>query len=163
MRRPLTITFKLTLVFVLFAAALLAGVGSLAYNSGRAALQTAITSTLFSIAKEKQTALDEWIEEAKLHIAAIAASQHLQEDVASLMAAPNYTKTRAFHDHLLADLKLWTGEDKHFQTFLLIEPESGRVIAATDVDKVGKYVEDRLYFINGKKAPYVQNPYYDLP
>jgi hypothetical protein len=46
MRLRLNISAKLTLLFALFAALLLVGVGTLAYSSGRAALETATISDL---------------------------------------------------------------------------------------------------------------------
>ncbi|MEW6333824.1 MAG: ATP-binding protein [Thermodesulfobacteriota bacterium] len=162
MKRPLTITTKLTVVFVLFAAALLVGVGLLAYTSGRSALLATVSSNLSSIAIEKQAAIDTWTEEAKAHIAVIAASRHLQDYITTLLTATDPAKTRAIADRLLTDLRLWTGLNKHFRSFMLIEPESGRIIASTDPGNEGKFVEDRLYFISGRKSPYVQNPYYDI-
>ena len=54
MKLRLGIVARLTLVFVLFAAGLLAGVSLLVYNIGRAALEQATVSDLLSIATENR-------------------------------------------------------------------------------------------------------------
>jgi len=163
MKLSLKITPKLTLVFVLFAIVVLVGVSLFAYYSGRFALEAAIVSDLHSTAIEKQAALEAWVEEGKSDIDMIASYHHLQETISTLMASsPNSATARAAHDHLVTTLKRWVGKSRGFLDLFVLAPESGRVIAATDSHEEGKFEEDRLYFINGKKSPYVQNPYYKL-
>lgn len=163
MRLHLKITPKLTLVFVLSATALLVGVSLLAYYSGRSALQAAITSDLVSTAIEKEAALNAWIKERQSNIAMLANLHHLQETVSVLTGAlPNSNAARAAHDHLVENLNTWVGEGRPFVDLLVIDGKSGRVIASTNPNEEGKFREDRPYFINGKKGPYTQNPYYDI-
>jgi len=59
--RKLGITLKLTLIFILFAGAVLVGLGIPAYNNGRAALEAATVSELLTTAIEKQAALNSWV------------------------------------------------------------------------------------------------------
>jgi PAS domain S-box-containing protein len=156
---------KLTLIFVLFAALLLAVVSLLAYTSGRSALQTAAVSELLSAAIDKQAALDAWIGEAQVHATAIAASPYLQVELMGFQEAQRRgeaVEARAAHDRLDAELRIWAGEEKDYQVWMIMDPDSGQVIAASDASEEGKYRNDQAYFINGKSGPYVQNVYYSL-
>src|SRR3990172_8702346 len=45
---------------------------------------------------------------------------------------------------------------------MIIDPQAGQVIAATNPGEEGKFKEDRPFFINGKIGPYVQNLYYSV-
>ncbi len=158
MKLRLSITAKLTLVFVLFAALLLVGVGALAYTSGRTALETAITSDLLSTAIEKEAALNAWVEDQQLDIIALTHSPDLVENVAAFVATPNQTR----HDRVVHALQTWAGPGQQYLALLVIDAETGQVIAATDPLEEGKFKENRPYFINGKNGPYVQNIYYSL-
>ena len=160
MKLQLSIMPKLALVFVLFAAVLLAGVSALAYTNGRAALQLATTSDLLSTAIEKESALQNWVEERQSDIAALAASPHLRDDLAALLGAPNPTAARVAHDRLVAELQPNTAAKRTYLDLLVLEPKEGMVIAATNPSEEGTFKEDRRYFIVGKRSPYVQNPYY---
>jgi len=164
MKLPLSITSKLTLLFVLFGAVLLVGVGILAYNRGRAALEAAIISELLSKALEKEAALNDWVEDRQLDITALANSHNLREDTAAFVAASGAAsnEARAAHERLVRALWSWAGPGQQYLTLMVIEPEAGRVIAATDPQEEGKFKENHPFFIEGRRAPYVQNVYYSL-
>lgn len=153
---------KLTLVFVLFAALVLTGGSLLSYFSGRAALQAATTSDLLSIATEKEGAFNTWVIERQSNLTALAALPVLADELEMLLTPSDSEQAQLAHDRLLAHLAPWTGAELGFLTLMIIEPEAGRVILATSPDEEGKFKEDRLYFLNGLKGPYVQNPYYSL-
>ncbi|HEX9926786.1 MAG TPA: PAS domain S-box protein [Anaerolineae bacterium] len=157
------ITTKLSLVFVFFAALLLAGVGALAYASGRAALEAATISDLLSTAVEKEAALNTWVEDRQSDLSALADSSDLNQDVAVLITVtPTSAQAQAAHNRLVRELQPWAGPERPYLTLLVIEAETGQVIAATDPDEEGKFKEDRPFFINGQHGPYVQNMYYLL-
>jgi len=163
MKLNLKITPKLTLVFVLFASVVLVGISLFAYYNGRSALEEAIISDLNSTATEKQAALETWVEEGKLDIDMIASYHHFQETISTLIASsPNSATARTAYEHLLTTMKKWVGKNRRFLDLFVLAPESGKVIAATDPHEEGRFKEDRLYFIKGKKGPYVQNPYYRI-
>ena len=163
MKLSLKIIPKLTLVFVLFASVVLVGISLFAYYSGRSALEAAIISDLESTVTEKQAALEAWMEEAKSDIDMIASYHHFQETTLALItSSPNSATARAAHDHLVTTLKKWVGKNRRFLDLFILSPESGRVIVATDPHEEGRFKEDRLYFVNGKKGPYIQNPYYRI-
>ncbi len=157
------ITAKLTLLFVLFAGAVLVGLGIPAYNNSRAALETATVSELLTTALEKQAALDTWVAEREHAIGDIANQAHLRETVMALIAAaPGSADAGRLHTDLLNDLGNWAGVGHHYLFFEVIDAATSRVIAATEANEEGKFREEQPYFINGLQAAYVQNPYYDL-
>jgi len=49
-----------------------------------------------------------------------------------------------------------------FWALMLIDPQTGQVIAATNAAQEGTYQEDRPFFVNGKVGPYVQNVYHSV-
>ncbi len=161
-RVRLGIRLKLTLVFVLFAAVLLVGVSILSFENARSALQAATVSELLSTAIEKEAALNSWIADRAADILTITAYTHFQDKVAELIITSEPTARKVAHGHILEDLHNWVGAPHGIQTLLIIEPETGQVIAATETSEEGKFKESHPYFINGKDGIYVQNPYYDL-
>ena len=161
--KKLGITPKLTLIFILFAGAVLVGLGIPAYSNGRTALETATVSELLSTALEKQAALDNWVAERQLSIGDIANQAQLREIVTALIAsAPASSDGRSAYADLVANLGNWSGVGHRFLSMEVIDAATGRVIAATDAIEEGKFREEQVYFINGLQAAYVQNPYYDL-
>lgn len=162
--RQLNLTPKLTLIFVLFAAVLLAGVDTFAYFSGRTGLETAAISNLRLIANEKEAELDNWVLDKQTDLIQLARSPALINQLAILRAAPpDSAATRRAHAQLVAELKPRTRVGHHlFLELFVIEPEQGKIIVSTNPAEEGKFKEDRPYFINGKEAPYVQPPYYSL-
>ncbi len=110
MKLRLGIIPKLTLVFVLFAAAVLAGVSALAFENGRSALEAATVSELLSTAIEKQAALDAWVTDRETDLVNISHSAHLQDEVASLVAARSPSASKAVRDEVVEDKELgWRG------------------------------------------------------
>jgi PAS domain S-box-containing protein len=163
MKRGLGIIPKLTLVFVIFAALLLAGIGLPSYINARQALQAATTSELLSTAIEKQEALNTWVQERQDDIAALANTPYIIDDITSLTAAePGSLSTLATYTHLLNNLAPRAGAGKEFLKLTIIEPESARVAVSTDPTEEGKYRENLAYFISGKLGPYIQNVYYSI-
>jgi PAS domain S-box-containing protein len=156
------LTPRFALIFVLYATALLASEALLDYNSGRDSLRSATISELLATAIEKQAALNEWVEAKKADIAMLAADPAAVESAAALVAAPTGSpEAQAAHDRLVTEIqpRVVGGE---FLVLILMDPQTGQVIAATDPSEEGKFQEDRPFFINGKLGPYVQNIYYSV-
>jgi PAS domain S-box-containing protein len=163
MKIRLNITPKLTLIFALFAVVLLAGVSILAYSSGRAALEAATVAELFSAAVEKQAALNAWIVDTEAHATALSESPNIQGKAADLLAAlasGNPTDIQTAHDRLVAELQVWASVDQEYLGWVLLDAQSGKVIAATDPGEEGKFKENQPYFIHGKNDSYVQDLYF---
>jgi PAS domain S-box-containing protein len=154
------LTPRFTLVFILYAAVLLLGVGLLAYNTGRESLRSATISELQATALEKEAALNQWVEEKRTDIIALADDPSTIEEVSILLtASPVSPEFRQAHDRLIADVepRLVTGE---FLEISILHPHTGQVIASTSPAEEGKFSENQPYFLNGKTGPYVQNLYY---
>ena len=155
------ITFKLSLVFLTFAAVLLAGGGTLAYFSARQIILGNILTELKVASSEKQAALDEWVAHLQMDVVAKAKSPALVSDVQELLAAaPGSLEGQAAHIRAAAELRTRVGEGQPYLRWLVIEPLEGRVVVDSDGNEEGKYREDRPYYIYGKLGPYVQNVYY---
>ncbi len=160
MRTNLPLATRLTLLFILFALAIITGVGWLSYASGRDSLHRATVSELHATALEKQAALNAWVEDRQAAVAALSTSISVREALAAYTAAtPGSVEAQSAHARLAADLQAYTAQ-RQFLDLLVIEPADGQVIAASSDFEEGKYREDQPYFINGKNGPYVQNVYY---
>lgn len=156
------LTPRFTLAFILFAAVLLIGVGIFAYNSGTKALREATASELSSTALEKEAALTKWVQEKETDIAILAGNPALRQESALLMrmkpGMPDYAESRSL---FLASVQPYLSSGEFLEVSLL-HPETGEVVVSTDSGEEGKFREDRLYFLEGKTHPYVQNPYYSV-
>ena len=116
---------------------------------------------MVSIALEKEAALEIWREHRLGIITVIANLPSMIENTGRLVSAFSEAYgTQVAHDNLVEVLKAIGGH--HFLDMLVIEPELGMVIASSDRGEQGKFKENRPYFLNGKKGPYVQNPYYSF-
>ena len=161
--RNLTIATKLSLLFVAFAALILVGVGSLAYLSGRAALEQAVTSDLQSTANEKQAAFNRWLNDRLNLVVSITELPANRARVNSLILDDLDESARGT---LLAQttqaLEGFTGPNGNYMEMMIVEAAHGQVIVSTQAENQGKFNEDRPYFIEGLKGPFVQNIIYSL-
>ncbi|HSL44768.1 MAG TPA: ATP-binding protein [Anaerolineales bacterium] len=156
------LTPRLAFVFIIYAAALLLTVGVLAYNSGRDSLREATISELQATALEKEAALNEWVEEKQSEITGLAASPTTIREASILLTAfRNAVNNNAARERLVAYLQPRV-ENGEFLDVSMLHPETGEVLASTNPSEVGKFRENRPYFLNGKAGPYVQNLYYSL-
>lgn len=162
MKMSLRLTPKVTLTFVVFAFVLLALVGLLAYRSGRISLENSTFLGLLSTAIEKESALETWISEAQNQIANLAASPLMQERVALLRGSTDAVDRTHVRDALVAELAPLVGLDDTFAELTILEPVTGKIIAATNAKEIGTFKEDQPYFINGQAVPYLQNVYFAL-
>lgn len=152
---------KLTFIFVTFATGLLISVSALAYYSGRVALESATTAELVSTAVEKEAALRAWFKDQQLKMTALAASPNLNAKVAALAAAePGSAAASSAHGRLVQELRDWVDPGQQYLALLVIEPETGRVLAATNPAEEGQLHADQPYFSKGREGPYVTNVYY---
>ncbi len=162
MRRSLRLTPKVTLTFVVFAFLLLATLGLLAYRSGRISLENSTFLGLMSTVIEKESALETWISEAQNQIANLAASPSMQERVAAIRTNLESADISSIHDDLIRELAPLVGKEDTFAELTILEPVTGKTIAATNPKEEGTFKEDQAYFINGQIEPYLQNVYFSL-
>lgn len=162
MRSP-NLTPKVTLAFVIFAAGLLLVVGILAYTNGRDALEAATFSDLLSVAIEKEAAFEAWISAGQTQIASLSQSPMIQQRIAVLHdERVDDEEMLASHADIVAAMRPFVGAGRSFETLMILDPVTGEVVAATNSREEGKFKENRLYFLNGREGPYVQNVYFAL-
>ncbi len=149
----LKLTPKLTLIFVLFAAALMGVVNALIYNSGRKALESAAIAELEFIAGEKQAALDAWLNEGRNDIMALAADPVILAETSALLSNQETKSTsRSIHNRLVDGFRPRV-ESGEFLAVLLLDPKTGKVLVATDPAEMGKSKRDRSYFQEENAVP----------
>jgi C4-dicarboxylate-specific signal transduction histidine kinase len=160
-----SLTRRVTLAFVLLGLAILVGVAALAFYSGRANLQEATVAGLTAVAIEKEARLDSWFVQKASQIEVLAVSPFLATGMSSLLdprAEPAELEgARERLNELLARVWLRTGGT--FSSVFALDVATGKILAATNRRDIGKFKEDRPYFIHGKGGVYVQGPYYSLP
>ncbi len=160
-KQRIGLTYKVAGVFVVFAALLLAIVGSLAYYSGHDALQEATLADLHSAATEKVEALDRWMEEQQSDILSLAAMPGVVGDLATMAAAKEGSgASRSAHDRLVKGFHPFTGHE--LLTLFVMTPDDGRIIVSTNPREEGRFKENRPYFINGRHSLSVHGPYNSL-
>jgi PAS domain S-box-containing protein len=161
--RKLKITTKLTLIFIVFAIAVLLGISIPSYLSARETLRAATVSELHTTSIEKQAALNSWVVDRQESISDIANQAHLRDTLTAFLAAPvGSLEAVQNHADMANDLGNWAGSGHRFLTLEVIDAISGRVIVSINPADEGKFREDQPYFTNGLLSAYVQNPYFDL-
>lgn len=156
------LTPRFTLVFILYATALLVGVGLLAYYSGQDALRSAAVSELQATALEKEAALTQWVAEKRTDIVAFSEDPSTVAEAVTLTSgSPTSADYQKARKDFVADVKprLVSGE---FLEVSLLHPTTGEVLASTNPKEEGKFREDEAFFKNGKTGPYVQSLYYSI-
>jgi PAS domain S-box-containing protein len=150
------LTPKLALIFFLFAAVLLGGLGVITYDVGRRALQNATITELESTAGEKEAALTDWADHKKAEIAALAADPSIVEKALTLRSIPSAASR---YETLYAELQSRVSGGE-FLVLLLIDPQTGEVVMATNPDEEGKFKADRSYYRRGRKEAHVSAIYF---
>jgi PAS domain S-box-containing protein len=162
MMRNFKITTKLTLVFVLFAAVLLLALSVPAYLYSRNVLLDAALTERISTSLEKQTALRVWVEDHKQQLSIAANARHIQTDLAMFIRTQSSSnQAQALHETLRKDLVEWSGPERQLLSLMLIDAQSGQVLVSTRAGDEGKDVQDQAYYIQGRQALYVENPFLD--
>jgi len=160
--KNLNITPKLTLVFVAFAALLLLCLSVAAFLISRDSLRSAAVSERLSIALEKQTSINAWIEDRKQAIDLLAKSHVLGDHLPALLTLHAQTaKIEAARTAINLDLNEWSGPDRQFLVLTLMDAHTGQVLISSDASQIGKNYQNQAYFLNGKNTTYVQNPVFD--
>lgn len=162
MRQHFSLTSKVTLTFVFFAVVLLIIIGFLAYSNGRDALESATFSDLLSAAIEKEASLEVWIGGAQRQIKNITESPFIEQQITILQSDLDADDIELAHNRLVDELQPLVGDGHIFVDLMVLNAETGQVIASTNISEEGKFKEDRLYFINGKSSLYFQNVYFSL-
>jgi two-component system cell cycle sensor histidine kinase/response regulator CckA len=152
------ISTKVTVAFVVISAALVVGIGLPAYQSGHAALESATLVQMASVAGEKEAALNSWLEARKEDVASLAASPSLLLHVAALLGA----EAEDARDRVVSELNVRVGLDHTYRQFMVLDPNTGEVIASTVPAEEGKFKENSAFFLNGRSAATVDGVFYSI-
>jgi signal transduction histidine kinase/ActR/RegA family two-component response regulator len=159
-----TLVLKIALTYLAFGIVILAAVGFLAYQSGRRALEESTVDGLTAEALEKEAELRNWIEQKRSDIRTLASSPYLSRELDSaLTAAPGSPEDSQARERLVVLPKIWVETGRKFVSMSVLNGQTGKILASTTPSDVGKFNEDRPYFINGKQGEFVQNPFYAVP
>lgn len=154
------ITHKLSLVFTVFAATIITGLGILFYQTGRAALEQGTIAELFAATIEKQAALNDWIEGQKRFITNLSASHYLIEDIELYRnAVPGSPDANVHHAHLETVLNSQIFLDTTLESLLILDHETGQVLVSSNLAEEGSFQNHQGFFQQGKNGPYLENTF----
>jgi signal transduction histidine kinase/CheY-like chemotaxis protein len=157
----LRLTSRIILIFMLFAAVLLAVVGALSYRDGSESLKAAAISEMLAVAIEKEAALDIWFEERMGDLDELANAADLQKEIGDLTTAGgDSSEAKRARQRIVDELRSNIGGPRSGYLELYIIEPGGKVIASTDPQQEGKSKIGHPYFDNGKKEVYLQGPYF---
>ena len=161
MKRRLGLAPRITVVFVLFAAALTAGIGWLAYESGSRSLQATVVSEVLASAISKQSEVNDWVSRQVSDLEAVATSPALRRFVAEhAAAAPGSPAARQARDRIVAELMPRTQTyPNHPLLLAVVDAESGTIRVATHPELEGRSVAGEALAGKGKDATAVQGAY----
>lgn len=152
------LTARLALVLMIFALVSMTAVGALSYYSGRSSLKATAMGELESLALEKESALETWIQDGEAGIAALTNSTYLLRDLETLLEAE--PGSGSAHDRLIGELAARTGSGQPFVNLFIVSVRNGRVVASVDPSEEGDTRTDFPYFMEGKKGRYTTDVYY---
>ena len=159
-----SLTLKYMLMLLAISLVPLIGITVLDLGRSRKALREITVMHLQGVSLSKEAQLDNWIEEKKRSLREFAARQTL-EYLAQLLAT---------EPSISAQFKLARDElvERHFYPMMdtegwalelfILSSDTGEILASTDGDHEGMYVDWQPYFVEGRRETYVQNPYYSL-
>jgi signal transduction histidine kinase len=163
-RRKTSLTRRITTSFLVFGVAILVSIATVLYYKGRVELERAAVSSLEVLAAEKQARLDAWFAQKMTQIELLAAAPTVKNEFLPLMAKPRGAwegeperESRERLTGFLSRVAIRTG--RSFYSVFIMDAQSGQILIASEAADLGKFKEDRPYFIEGRKGSYVQRPF----
>lgn len=156
MKSRLRLTSRIVLIFVLFAAVLLLGVGLLSFASGHKAMRTAAVAETLSIALEKEAQIQSWYDEELAKIGELADSLGSSNQVRRALEGQDYARHN-LHRQLLPYV---TRYHSSYLELSVLNPR-GEVLVSTAPERVGTSDAGRPYFEKGKRIQFLDGPRYD--
>jgi signal transduction histidine kinase len=160
MKTGVGITQKLALVFTVFAAGLVLGVGLILYTNGRGALERGVESELESIANEKEAAVRSWLQERLMDLRVVSGASGVRQNLPILLGSGAEGEKTTAYRRLVEAIEANIGQGQDFISVLVMDPETGEVVASTDPGEEGDVHADRPFFLEGKSAPFIQSLYF---
>ncbi len=157
------LTPKMALFFGVFGAVSVLAVSLAVFKQGETVLKQAAIAELTAKAEERRTRLRHWIDMGKNHIQTLASSSHLKKFLADHWATPaDSPEKRGNLDLIAEELRVINEASLVIADIFLMHPQTARVFAATDADEVGRFKENRPYFLHGRDTLHLQPMYYSL-
>ncbi len=153
MARHFGIAFKLTLVLLALCALMLGGAGWLAYVRGKAASEAATIAELHASALEKQDSIRDWLEGNLADFGHLARAPRFAAGINAVSSTRDVQAAGAVLRRFAEDLRFTAEARKDYTGLFVMEPEHGRIIAATDPALRGRDNEQWPYFIEGRLRP----------
>jgi PAS domain S-box-containing protein len=153
----LNITFRLALVFMLFAAGLVFSITLLYYNFAFRSLQESAAAELGAIASEKLAQLDLVLNERAALLSSIANSPIIIQN------SKDAGNNAGSQDHLKDILNAHLVAGSPYVKLSILNSSRGEVLASTNAADVGQFNNLQPFFINGLKDVFIQVAYQNAP
>ncbi len=157
---PSSLVGRLVLAFLLPSLLILVLGAFGAYLRATAVLRQSVFERLDAIATVKESALDIWVDQFASEIMLFSELPELRELASDLVAeeAPE-ARRRVARERFSGLLKLVLEKRPSFREMFFLAPAGGRVVVSTDQRNEGQFrIYDR-YFVEGRRAAFVQNVY----
>ncbi|HEX2980766.1 MAG TPA: HAMP domain-containing protein, partial [Anaerolineaceae bacterium] len=158
MNLRLGITPKLALILTAFVGFLLLGFGLPSTYQGFHALEEAAKTELFSTSGEKVLSIENWLIDREAHIIGLGHSHELARLVDDLrLATPGSTREKILRGDLKRRLWEWTVTSPDYRSLMILDPQTGIVVASTNPDRIGQSKTGQTFFTQGLLKTYVQS------
>ena len=154
---------KLSLIFVLLTVVPSLVVGYLSFQNSRRAIEKNTINHLISTNLLKKAEYEDWVRNNTDLLEMLASSPFFKTTFPSFQAVYDAAETlnAADHQRIAANLRPMVEEGSLWELFIL-RAADGLLMVSTDPGQEGKYMDNRPYFINGKKGTFIQNVYYAM-
>ena len=154
---------KLSLIFVLLTVVPSFVVGYLSFQNSRRAIEKNTINHLVSTNLLKKAEYEDWVGNNTDLLEMQASSPFFKTTFPSFRAVYDAAETlnEADHQRIEAHLRPMVEEGSLWELFIL-RAADGLLMVSTDPGQEGKYMDNRPYFINGKKGTFIQNVYYAM-
>ncbi len=160
LRAPRTLVRRVVFTFLLPTLVLLVLGASIAYLVAAVTLRESLFERLGAIATVKESAFEAWVTHLLHDVAFLAVLPELSELAPDLVAEGTpVARQESAHRRLTDLLALALEQTPGFTEVFFLAPGGGAVLASTDERQAGQHrIYDR-YYVEGRRAPFVQNVY----
>jgi len=137
----------------------------LSYRNSRSAIEQMTKNHLTAINQIKKKEIETWIEGNAVTLEILSRNPSFKTKFSHAIKGHDLVKP----DHIKFHKELCDGYLKPvmqggaFTEIFIIRIPDGRILMSTDLFQQGKYCENRPFFTEGIKGPFVQNLYFSLP
>ena len=159
-----SLTAKLASYFLLLALVPLSVVSYVAYNIGEETLRRDVLDHLSTTAILKEDEINRWIADKKRSTRLLAQAPIVRQYSGPLLAESEADPEFLLAYEVLGDyLAAVLAEEPDFLEVFILTDVGGKVVLSTNKGHEGEYNVTSTYFIEGRKATYVQNVYFSVP